>query len=107
MDRDIQGTIDMEMPLASRHVTAITYGLKNRAALTNGHCIVNYNGNQVLQGQYNSKSESRDGFEKDIVDITLQNEKLPLGISYTHEQLGSETQLYVSTCCNIKTFTGN
>lgn len=96
LERDLQGTIDMEVPLASRHVTAIAYDLKNRAELTKGNCLVKYNGNQILEGGYHSKSESRSGLARDVVDITLKNDRLPLGISYSHEQSSDEEQQYVS-----------
>lgn len=95
VERDVQGTIDMEMPLASRHITAITYELKNRASLTDGKCLVKYNGHQVLDGGYTSKSESRSGVERGVVDITLKNDRLPLGISYSHEQSNGEEHQYV------------
>lgn len=96
LDRDLQGTIDMEMPLASRHITSITYDLKNRAALTKGNCLVKYNGHQVLDGGYTSKSDSRSDVEKEIVDITLKNDRLPLGISYSHEQSAGVGYQFVS-----------
>lgn len=97
LDRDLQGTIDMQMPLASRHVTAIAYNLKNQATRTTGNCVVKYQGNQVLEGRYNSKTESRDGIDRDIVDITLQNRRLPLGILYSHEQSGDDANQYVNS----------
>lgn len=95
-DREIQGTIDMQVPLASRHITAITYDLKSRAAITNGNCLVKYNGHQVLDGRYTSKSESHAGVDRDVVDIALKNDRLPIGISYSHQMSGSDVHQFVS-----------
>lgn len=74
----------MSVPLASRHTTNIAYGLKDRAHQSTGHCDIEYNGDQVLDGRYTCKYESRAGFDKEVVDITLQNSHTPLGIAYVH-----------------------
>lgn len=88
----------MSVPLTSRHTTNIVYGLKDRALLSTGHCAVEYNGDQVLDGRYTRKYESRAGFDKEVVDITLQNAHTPLGIAYVHvnNYTSEEAGLYVS-----------
>lgn len=86
LNRDLHGTINMEFPLTTRHIANVTYGLTGRENVQNGNCIVIYNGKKELDGRYTSKSESRAGFEKEVVDITLDNTLVkPLGISFVHE----------------------
>ena len=98
LDQDIQGTVNIEVPMESRHITNLVYGLKKRPLLTTGHCEVQYNKNKLLNGQYRCKSESSAGFEKDVVDITIENAKKPIGITYIHvyEQSGIDGPQYVS-----------
>lgn len=74
----------MSVPLATKHTANIVYGLKDRMQLSTGNCAVHYNDERVLDGQYTSKSESRAGYEREVVDITLQNPRKPLGIAYVH-----------------------
>lgn len=90
LDRDLQGIIKMEMPLATRHIANVGYGLKERANVKTGHCVVNYMGRKMLDGQYSCKTESRAGYDKDVVDITIVNDMKPIGISFVHvfEQSG-------------------
>lgn len=89
----------MEVPLATRHIANIEYALKEREEITTGHCNVEYNRRKVLNGKYNCKSEARTGFAKDTVDIVLENELKPIGITYIHQyeqQADSDIPLYVS-----------
>lgn len=96
MDRDHHGTVDVDVPLASRHTANIEYGLKKRNQLTTGHCNVIYNKTSILEGQYVCKTESRAGFNKDSISITLENRLQPLGIVYVHqaEQSGPEPPFF-------------
>lgn len=96
MDRDHHGTVAVEVPLATRHTANIEYGLKERNQLTTGHCNVIYNTANILNGQYVCKSESRAGFNKDSISITLENRLRPLGIVYVHqaEQSGPDPPFY-------------
>lgn len=96
LDRDLHGTIQMSVPLATRHTTDIVYGLKDRPMLSTGNCAVRYNDANVLDGRYTCKYESRAGFEREVVDITLQNPRKPLGISYEHvsNYANEETGIY-------------
>lgn len=84
LDRDLQGTIKIEVPLTSRHVVDVVYGLKERQNVTTGHCVIVSDDRKILNGQYTCKSESRAGYSKDVVDITIENEKKPIGIAYVH-----------------------
>lgn len=104
LDRDLQGIIKMEMPLATRHIANVGYGLKERANVKTGHCVVDYGGRKMLDGQYSCKTESRAGYDKDVVDITVQNDMRPIGISFVHvfEQSGDvDGPQYVSMVCSF------
>ncbi|XP_049547862.1 uncharacterized protein LOC125959115 [Anopheles darlingi] len=83
-DREQQGTIKMELPLKTRHYAEVKYGLAQRPAITTGHAEVDYNSNKILNGQYTSKEESRAGFDKKTIDVTLENNFMPLGVHYVH-----------------------
>lgn len=97
-DRDMKGTIKIEIPLATRHIGNIEYGLKERQLLATGHCVIDYNAKKVLNGQYTCKSETRAGFAKDQVKILLENDMKPIGINYEHAvgQKGVDGDTYVS-----------
>ncbi|XP_053697453.1 uncharacterized protein LOC128744450 [Sabethes cyaneus] len=84
LDRDQQGTIKVEIPLQTRHYAEVKYGLAERPAITTGHAEIEYNNQKVLSGQYTSKQESRAGFEKETVDVTLENNFKPVGVHYVH-----------------------
>lgn len=84
MDRDQQGTIKVEIPLQTRHYAEVKYGLAERPAITTGHAEIDYNDRKVLSGQYTSKKESRTGFDKETVDVTLENDFKPVGVHYVH-----------------------
>lgn len=84
LNRDLKGNIKLDFPVSTRHYANIDYSLKARELITTGECNIDYNNKKVLMGQYTCKSESRAGYEKDVVDITLQNIFKPLGISYLH-----------------------
>lgn len=98
LDRDHHGIIKVEVPLATTHFTNIEYALKERKEITTGYCNVDYNKRKVLNGKYTCKSEARDGFNKDAVDIILENELKPFGVVYIHqwEQSDSDVPLFVS-----------
>lgn len=84
LNRDLRGNIKLDFPVSTRHKANIDYSLKTRESLTTGECNIDYNNKKVLMGQYNCKSESRAGYDKDMVDITLQNTFKPIGITYLH-----------------------
>lgn len=85
LDRNHQGEINIEVPLATRHTATIEYGLKERQSLTTGHCNVVYNKSKVLNGKYESKVESRAGFSNEVTEIILDNSYHPVGIAYVHK----------------------
>ncbi|XP_055591953.1 uncharacterized protein LOC129743787 [Uranotaenia lowii] len=84
LDRDQQGTIKVEIPLQTRHFAEVKYGLAERPLITTGHAEIDYNDQKVLSGQYTSKQESRAGFEKETVDVSLENNFKPIGVHYVH-----------------------
>lgn len=92
MDRDYHGTIEIEVPLTTRHFANIAYGLNERAQVTTGQASLEYNKKNVLNGNYKCKSELRAGYEKDVYDIALENTMKPIGIHYIHVQEMSMAQ---------------
>lgn len=85
LDSNLEGIVQLEVPLSTRHVAELNYGYKKRPQITTGHADLIYNKDQILQARYNSKGESRGGFEKDSIQITLENSFQPLGVTYINQ----------------------
>nr|XP_003701542.2 PREDICTED: uncharacterized protein LOC100880818 isoform X1 [Megachile rotundata] len=85
LNSDLEGIFHAEIPLNTRHVGHLTYGYKKRPQVTTGYSVLTYNEQKVLHGRYDSKSESRAGFEKDRVQITIENVYKPIGILYVNQ----------------------
>lgn len=85
LDSNLEGILHVEVPLNARHVGHLTYGYKKRPQVTTGHSILLYNGDNVLNAQYTAKSESRAGFEKDRVEVTVENIYKPIGVVYVNQ----------------------
>lgn len=92
LDRIHNGTINMEVPLATRHKANIEYELNEHEAITIGHCNVLYNDHKVVDGEYKRRSESKAGFSKEITDILLDNSYYPAGITYIHQYEYTDTE---------------
>lgn len=71
--------------MSTRHVAELNYGYKKRPQVTTGHADLVYNKNKIVVARYNSKGESRAGFEKDSIQITIENSYQPLGITYVNQ----------------------
>lgn len=84
LNRNLKGNIKLDFPVSTRHYANIDYNLNTSESITTGACTIDYNSKKVLIGQYSCKTESRAGYDKDIVDITLQNDYKPIGITYLH-----------------------
>nr|XP_022900792.1 uncharacterized protein LOC111413892 [Onthophagus taurus] len=80
-----KGVINIEVPLATRHVARVDYGYQVNDQVTVGNGTVEYNKEKILVGKYNSKSESRTGFNKDNIHWELKNDHYPIGADYVHE----------------------
>ncbi|EGI63145.1 Apolipophorin [Acromyrmex echinatior] len=85
LDSNLEGVLHIEIPLNARHIGILNYGYKKRPQVTNGHSTLMYNNQKVLHVQYNSKSESRAGFDKDRMQITVENIYKPIGIVYVNQ----------------------
>ena len=58
---------------------------RNQPLQAVGHGLVDYNKKRLLDGKYKCDSESRAGFDKDVIDISLENTYFPLGVHYVHQ----------------------
>lgn len=85
LDSNLEGVLHVEVPLTARHVGHLTYGYKKRSQISTGHSILMYNNKEMLHAQYNSKSESHAGFDKDRIDITIENIYKPIGVVYVNQ----------------------
>lgn len=85
LDSNLEGILHIEVPLSARHISHLSYGYKKRPQVTTGHSTFTYNDQKVLHAQYNSKSESRAGFEKDRIQITVENIYKPIGLVYVNQ----------------------
>lgn len=74
--------------------------MQEKPLITTGDATVDYNSRTVLNSHYTCKTEKiSENHNKEIIDLSLENEKRPLGIHYTHEKnaKASEKLDYVST----------
>ncbi|XP_014226324.1 uncharacterized protein LOC106652091 isoform X2 [Trichogramma pretiosum] len=85
LDSNLDGHLRAEVPLSTRHCGLFTYGYKKRPLHTQGYSEFVYNEEKIMQGSYQSKSESRAGFERDRIQIGIENALMPLGIVYLNE----------------------
>ncbi|KAF7992093.1 hypothetical protein HCN44_001418 [Aphidius gifuensis] len=85
LDSNLEGIIKLEVPLSTRHIANLNYGYKKRPLVTTGYSKLIYNNNSILEGTYDSKSESRAGFEKEHIIINLKNSYHPLAIDYVNQ----------------------
>ncbi|XP_046746375.1 uncharacterized protein LOC124411334 [Diprion similis] len=85
LDSTLEGSLQAEIPLSTRHSGLLKYGYKKRPLISTGHSELIYNSQRIVHGEYNSKTESRAGFEKDRIEITIQNSLKPLGIVYINQ----------------------
>ncbi|XP_012252389.2 uncharacterized protein LOC105683963 [Athalia rosae] len=85
LDSSLEGSFQVEIPLNTRHIGYLTYGYKKRPLITTGHSELTYNGEEIMRGNYKSKSQSRAGFERDNIEITIENPFKPLGINYMNQ----------------------
>ncbi|XP_063971909.1 uncharacterized protein LOC135159796 [Diachasmimorpha longicaudata] len=85
LNSNLDGMVHLEIPLSTRHVAELNYGYKKKPQVTTGGAQLDYNKERILDAKYNSKSESRAGFEKDTIQITLENPFQPLGIDYVNQ----------------------
>lgn len=61
--------------------------MQEKPLITTGDAIVDYNSKTVLNSHYTCKTEQISAnHDKEIIDLSIENEKRPLGIHYTHEK---------------------
>ncbi|XP_069692884.1 uncharacterized protein Apoltp isoform X2 [Periplaneta americana] len=85
LDTQINGSVVVEIPLQTRHKGNLVYGYKEGPLRTTGYSFIEYNNRRFLEGRYNCTSQSSAGFEKDVINMEIDNSYSPLGILYIHE----------------------
>ncbi|XP_058800590.1 uncharacterized protein LOC131669586 [Phymastichus coffea] len=85
LDSTLDGHVRIEIPLNTRHIGFFTYGYKKKPLQTTGHFELIYNKDKIIEGRYIEKSEARAGFERDHINITIENWLKPIGIAYINQ----------------------
>ncbi|XP_037927466.1 apolipophorins [Teleopsis dalmanni] len=80
----LKGVIELEVPITTHHRADITYGLDKNKNEDKGVLTVVYNDNKLLDGLYKRVAHKEHPIYTEITDITLENEKKPLGIHYVN-----------------------
>lgn len=83
-NHNLNGNIEIEVPLTTRHRGDVSYGLQERPNLDSGNLKVVYNTQQILDGKYKRVELQKHPIYKDTTDITLENDMKPLGIHYVN-----------------------
>ncbi|XP_030377336.1 uncharacterized protein LOC115626195 [Scaptodrosophila lebanonensis] len=81
-NHNLNGNIEVEVPLTTRHRADIAYGLQERPNQDSGNVKVLYNEQQILDGKYKRVEQHKAPLYKDTTDITLENDMKPLGIHF-------------------------
>ncbi|XP_043065229.1 LOW QUALITY PROTEIN: uncharacterized protein LOC108101203 [Drosophila ficusphila] len=91
-DHNVNGNIEIEVPLATRHRADIVYGLQKRRSQDSGSVKVVYNEKQVLDGKYKRLEQQKHPISKETTDISLENDVKPLGIHYVSTRDASDPE---------------
>lgn len=75
------------MFIPKNHKPQIFLIKQEKPLITAGHASVEYNAKNILNSTYTCKSEKQGGNqERDVIDLSIENEMRPIGIHYTHEK---------------------
>ncbi|PSN49824.1 hypothetical protein C0J52_08839 [Blattella germanica] len=85
LNTQLNGSVVVEIPLQTRHIAKLVYGYKQEKLHTTGYSFIQYNEKKFLEGRYNCNSQESAGFEKDVINIEIDNAFAPLGIAYVHQ----------------------
>ncbi|KAJ9580978.1 hypothetical protein L9F63_023839, partial [Diploptera punctata] len=85
LNTQLNGLVLVEIPLQTRHVGEIVYEYKKDKLLTTGRSSIKYNDKTFLEGRYNCDSQESAGFQKDVINMEIDNAFSPLGILYIHQ----------------------
>ncbi|XP_034669576.1 uncharacterized protein LOC117902369 [Drosophila subobscura] len=83
-NHNLNGNVEVEVPLTTRHRADIAYGLQKRRNTDSGNVKVVYNEQQVLDGKYKRNEQQKTPLYRETTDITLENDVKPLGIHYVN-----------------------
>ncbi|XP_016937028.3 uncharacterized protein Apoltp [Drosophila suzukii] len=86
----INGNLEVEVPLTTRHRADMSYNLQKLRNKNQGDVKVLYNERQVLHGTYNRVEQQKHPIYKETTDISLENEVKPLGIHYVSTRDSSD-----------------
>lgn len=50
-----------------------------------GKATIEYNKKKIVEGKYRCDSDSRAGFDKDTINVEVENEFVPIGLLYVHQ----------------------
>ncbi|XP_017105517.3 uncharacterized protein Apoltp [Drosophila bipectinata] len=89
-NHNLNGNVEVDVPLSTRHRADIAYGLRKRNEQDTGNVKVVYNEQQVLDGKYKRVEQFKDPIYKETTDITLENDQKPLGIHYVSTRDSSD-----------------
>ncbi|XP_017025668.1 uncharacterized protein Apoltp [Drosophila kikkawai] len=89
-NHNLNGNVEIEVPLATRHRADIKYGLQKRRNQDLGNILVVYNDKQALDGKYKRLEQQKHPIFKETTDITLENDMKPLGIHYVNTRDSSD-----------------
>ncbi|XP_032572582.1 uncharacterized protein LOC6611837 [Drosophila sechellia] len=89
-NHNLNGNVEIEVPLATRHRADMVYGLQKRRNQDAGNVKVVYNEKQVLDGKYKRVEQAKAPIYKETTDISLENEVKPLGIHFVSTRDASD-----------------
>ncbi|KQS70383.1 uncharacterized protein Dere_GG10045, isoform C [Drosophila erecta] len=90
LSHNVNGNVEVEVPLATRHRADVVYGLQKRRNQDAGNVKVVYNEKQVLDGKYKRVDQAKHPIYKETTDISLENEVKPLGIHFVSTRDASD-----------------
>nr|QGV11544.1 Vg4 [Tetrastichus brontispae] len=85
LDANLDGHLRAEIPLNTRHIGFLTYGYRKKPLHTTGYSELIYNKDKIVDGRYVERNEARAGFERDHVNVTIENLWKPIGITYVNQ----------------------
>ncbi|XP_067622386.1 uncharacterized protein Apoltp [Eurosta solidaginis] len=83
LDHTLEGTIEVQVPVNTRHYADIIYNLKENSEMGKGEFKVFYNKKAVVNGTYQSKEYNSSSLSR-VTDITIENVIKPIGLHFVN-----------------------